>query len=223
MVAVLVAVTILALVALDYFVLRKRRQETTVIAETALPILAPLSDAVMHVPRGVFLQPTFTWSRLQSDGDFTVGVHPLLFGLVGPPYELMLRSPGDRIEKGEPLLRIGKGDRELIVRSPMAGRVDVVNGHVVGESDWTSIASGNGSWVYRIEPQSVSSDIATWMVADRATDWTELQYDRLKDHLTRLTQWPEVGVTLADGGEVPTGILASLDVGAWAEIQRMFL
>jgi hypothetical protein len=107
MVALLVVLTIIALLAADYFLLRPRRHEETQ-EGIPLPGLEPLSAAAAHLPAGVFLQPTFTWSRTQPDGQLLMGIHPLLFGLVGAPYQIDLLPSGEQVGKGAPLARIKK-------------------------------------------------------------------------------------------------------------------
>ena len=48
------------------------------------PRALPVRDLIPRLPSGIFLQPTFTWSQVRPNGDVELGVHPLLFGLVGP-------------------------------------------------------------------------------------------------------------------------------------------
>lgn len=222
MVALLVALTILALLAADYFLLRRGRQAEDP-EGVALPGPRPLSAAFAEPPAGVFLQPTFTWSRIRPDGELVVGVHPLLFGLVGAPYGIDLLPGGDHVGKGAPLARITKGGRTLTVRSPVDGRVTDVNRAIAGEAEWNGIKDGNGSWLYRIAPERVAPEILTWTIADRAAAWTAREYQRVRERLLELAGSADSVRTMMDGGEIPTGVLASLDDNGWAAFERMFL
>jgi glycine cleavage system H lipoate-binding protein len=218
MVAVLVVLTIIALLAADYFLLRPRRHDED-LEGIPLPGLEPLSAAVTHLPAGVLLQPTFTWSRIQPDGHLLMGIHPLLFGLVGAPYQIDLLPAGEQLAKGAPLARIKKGSRTLTVRAPLAGRVVESNRAISGETDWTPDAG----WLYRLAPEAVLSEVPAWMMADQAREWTRQQYQRLREYLMTLAVGPEMVRTMADGGEVPTGILATLDEAAWTGFEHTFL
>lgn len=222
MVALLVALTIVALLAADYYFLRRGRREEE-LEQIPLPGLEPLSAAITHLPAGVFLQPTFTWSRIRPDGDLLLGVHPLLFGLVGAPYGIELLPNGQQLGKGSPLARITKGGRGLTVRSPVEGRIAEVNRAITGETDWQGVNGGTGSWLYRIVPARVGTEVSTWMLAEQAAGWTRRQYERLREHLSALAVSPELARTMADGGEVPAGILAALDDAAWARFEATFL
>lgn len=222
MVAVLVVMTIAVLIALDYFVLRRRRSERRE-EMPAMPGLEPLSQAVSRLPWGVFLQPTFTWTRVEPDGAVLIGVHPLLLGIVGAPYEIGLLETGEDVEKGQPLLRIRRGGRSLTVRAPVAGRITGVNRTVENETDFDAAAKHGASWFYRIAPVGIGDEVPKWLIGARAAEWTAGQYDRIREHLLRQSRDGEVGLALADGGEVPVGILVHLDAAAWAEFESVFL
>ena len=221
MVAVLVALTVLALLAADYFLLRRGEQAPGA-EDAALPGPRSLSAAFTELPAGVFLQPTFTWSRIRPDGDLLLGVHPLLFGLVGPPYGIELLPNGDHVGKGAPLARITKGKRALTIRSPVQGRITEVNHAITHEAEWSALQRGDGSWLYRIAPERVASEVGGWMIADRAAEWTTRQYHRLREHLLALAGG-EAAQTMMDGGEIPVGVLASLDDRGWVALERLFL
>jgi len=220
MVAVLVIVTVLALISLDYFWLRHRRERQ---ATESRVKLRPLMEAVSRLPEGVFLQPTYTWSRLEANGEVFLGVHPLLFGLVGPPYRIDVRAEGDRIESRDELARIRRGDRRLIVRSPLSGRIAQVNPALAGEGEWGGFDSDAGGWLYRLVPDRVAEEVPRWMVAERAAEWTRAQYARLREYLFGVQHAGELGLAMTDGGDMPVGILASLDAAAWDGVQKDFL
>ena len=221
MVAVLVVLTILALVALDYFVLRKRSAAT--VRRVRLPGLAPLSGAVGRVPAGVFLQPSYTWCRIRRDGDLALGVHPLLLGLVGAPYRIELLPDGSVVERGAPLVRVRRGARQLTVRSPVTGRIVAVNRVIGGETEWVGLEDDGGSWFYRIRPERVADEVPQWLIAERAVEWTRRQYDRLRTFLVGPVGTGHVGVTMADGGEIPVGVLTNLSAEGWEAFQAAFL
>jgi glycine cleavage system H lipoate-binding protein len=221
MVVLLAVLTVVALIALDYLVLRKRRANQPV--EIRLPGLEPLSHMIDQVPDGVFLQPTYTWTRIREDGDLLIGVHPLLLGLLGAPYRFELLGNGSAVEKGMPLIGLERNERRLSVPSPVDGRVTAVNRRSTGETQWKGLEAPDGSWLYRIRPARVQQEVRGWMIADAAVAWTKQQYEGIRDYLTRVAGLGEVGVTMADGGDVPIGVLASLDDAGWNGFQDTFL
>lgn len=223
MVMTLVVLTFVFFIALDYFVLSKRREERTA-TTVAGALVEPLSALHLHVPAGVFLQPTYTWSRTGASGEVYLGVHPMLLGLVGAPYEMEFRARGEHLEKGEPLVRIGRGGKHLTVRSPLAGRVEQVNRHVADETQWRGAdAMLDGGWLYRVQPERTSEEEPTWLAGDRAAEWTRRQYERVRGYLHDAVAAGHLGAVMADGGELPAGILSELDQGVWTGLEDRFL
>jgi hypothetical protein len=225
MVAVLVVLTFVVLVALDYFVFSKRYPEGAARRQPAMPAVRPLSAASQPVPFGVFLQPTGTWSRLGESGDVYLGLHPLLAELVGTPLELELRDAGERVARGEPLLRIGRGGRHLTVRSPITGRVDEVNRQALGRE---SAGEGHGvegyeNALYRVRPERLADEVATWITGEAAAAWTRRRYADLRGYLQGAVADRHLGVVMADGGELPVGILREMDERVWAGLEKLLL
>jgi glycine cleavage system H lipoate-binding protein len=219
MVVMLVVLTFAVFIALDYFVLSKRH----VLAADASPATAgisPLQAAQQQVPAGVFLQPTFTWSRATASGNVLLGVHPMLLEMVGSPFALEFREPGEQVAKGDPLVRVTRGDRHLTVRSPMDGWVMQVNREAKGTERW----AGNGdTWLYRLEPARVADEVASWFSGDRAVEWTRRQYAQLRSYLHDAVAGGHLGPVMADGGDLPAGILGDMDAQVWAGLEDRFL
>jgi glycine cleavage system H lipoate-binding protein len=223
MVALLLIVSIAAMIALDYFVFQKRRAAREAAEPIDAPGLRPLSEVFRRLPGGVFLQPTYTWSRIREDGEVLIGLHPMLYGLVGAPYQLQLIHEGRQVEKGAPIIRIGREERWLTVRSPIAGTVTDVNHVVEGETDWSGVQDADGGWLYRLRPVHIADEVPSWFIGDRAVAWTRDQYARLRSRLAGVAMARSLGAVMADGGEIPTGILGELDEQAWRTIQDEFL
>ncbi|NNK49181.1 MAG: hypothetical protein HKP01_09945, partial [Gemmatimonadetes bacterium] len=162
---------------------------------------------------------TFTWGQVRSGGDVEVGVHPMLLSLLGPDAELEMRSAGERVGKGEPLMTIGSGKRRLVVRSPISGSIIMANAAPSGATGW-QIRSDR---TCLIEPDDLSEEVPTWMLGKPAVDWSRAQYGRIRDHLLERTADPATGLALADGGELPVGALNQLDATAWSDFEDEFL
>jgi glycine cleavage system H lipoate-binding protein len=222
MVPVLVLLTFAALVALDHFVLSKGYLDEKSGWPARLEVLPPLA-AHERVPAGVFLQPTYTWSRVGESGAVYLGVHPTLLGIVGPCCEIELRAPGERVAMGEALVRIGRAGRRLTVRSPIAGRVERVNRHAGGEPGRRTVEGGNPPWLYLLRPESAAGAGSGWLSGEAALEWTRRRYDQLREYLQSADRAGHLGVVMADGGELPAGILGEMDEGVWAGLEDRFL
>ncbi len=217
MLAAVFFVLVVALLTGHYFLIERPRR---IAAELSAPLRPlPVRELINRVPAGVFLQPTFTWGQVRSGGDVEVGVHPMLLSLLGPDAELEMRSAGERVGKGEPLMTIGSGKRRLVVRSPISGSIIMANAAPSGATGW-QIRSDR---TCLIEPDDLSEEVPTWMLGKPAVDWSRAQYGRIRDHLLERTADPATGLALADGGELPVGALNQLDATAWSDFEDEFL
>lgn len=222
MLAVIFAVMIVIVLTAHYVLIARPKRR----AASADPLArrpAPLWKTMGRLPRGLFLQPTFTWCRIDPGGELEIGVHPLLIGLAGPGGRLELLSDGTRVGKGAQLARLSVEDRSLAIRSPVAGRIRKANDYVALESSWTGTGGEYGSWLYRIEPDALGEEIPAWMIGQRALDWTKERYGEIRAHLLLAGSEHEPGLMMADGGDVPVGILADLDPDEWEAFQELFL
>lgn len=187
------------------------------------PKALPIQEIIPRLPGGVFLQPTFTWSQVRPNGDVELGVHPLLFGLVGPGATMQLLNTGGQVEKGDVLLKIRLGERTLNVRSPVSGRVVASNPEASTDAGWRGVRSRRGNWVYVVQPDHLADEVPGWMIADRARDWTKTQYRSIRDFLMLSAGGEHAHLALADGGELPLGALGQVDSDDWSEFEDEFL
>lgn len=171
-------------------------------------------------PGGIFLQDGFTWSRILPNGDVLVGAHPLLVGLAGvePEPDPAIVKPCALIRRGEPLLRLADGDRELHLRSPLSGRIVGYNLHPTGAADWDGAADKRGTWAVRIRPRDLPDALPSWRIGAEASRWSEDRHRALGEHLQRAG-----GMFLADGGELRRGALQELEPEAWRDLEAEFL
>lgn len=223
MVMSLVVLTFVVFIALDYFVFSRQRAEAAAPAAGRRPSLGALPALRQVIPAGISLQPTFTWSRFGPAGEAYVGVHPMLVGLIGDACEFELLDAGQRVGRGEPLVRLAQGGHRLTVRSPIAGRVEHVNREVTGETRWRDLEENNGGWLYRIRPETATEDSPGWLRGESAAEWTRRQYGELRAFLHDTLADGHLGFVMADGGELPVGILEDMDESVWAALEERFL
>lgn len=218
MVVIFVALTIIALLAIDYFFIQPRRERKA--EEMTAGDLIPLSDTLKDIPAGVFLQPSFTWTRIKDDGSIVLGLHPLLLGLIGPPYEIELMQDKEELKKGDILLRVKKNGKNLSIKSPVTGEITKFNQALLGETDWEHL---NMSWLYQIKPDSVSEELINWRYSEDADQWMGERYRNVKEFVYDRLSVEGVGMTMADGGDMPVGVLAELDEDDWREFEEQFV
>ena len=212
MVAIFVILTIIFFLGLDMLV--RHRSEKKVVPE-----VLPLAHLSRLLPRGVFVQPNFTWSRILDDGNIALGIHPLLLGLTGKPDEITTLSTGEEALKGKSLLSIRKGERHLHLNAPTDGIIRRVNPDMKSIEQETDFEN---NWLFVIEPAHLSEELPGWMIAEKAEAWLGRKYQQIRDFLVGSGLNPEAGATLADGGDIPVGVLSELDEGIWHRFEVDF-
>ncbi|UCF20629.1 MAG: hypothetical protein JSU87_04240 [Gemmatimonadota bacterium] len=220
MLTIVFVATIVTLIVAHHFLIARPGERRAAI-EMATSGLGPLSALMRPLPDDVSLQPTFTWARVDPRGQFQIGVHPMLLGLIGEHYHLDVLRKG-RVTEGEPLIRVGMKDRHFTLRSPVTGTVQRIRQRFRRVGTPEPPGAAGRQWLCRVEPDESSGKAAEWLTGERALEWTRRQYAAIREHLLRLADERQVGLALADGGEVPRGILGQLDSDEWRTIQAAF-
>jgi hypothetical protein len=200
------AVIVLAVIAVHYFVVA-RPSKASGVGETRVGRPVPVAVACGELPVDASLQNGFTWS-LEDQGDLLVGAHPLIGALLGSPREASVAVQRGRVEKGQPLIRIRRGHRQLTLPSPVSGKLKE-------KRRLTELAEESTDWLCRIEAEGLDEESAGWLRGERAREWTQRRYRGIREALMRTGVHERLGVALADGGDLPRGVLTQLDDEEW--------
>jgi glycine cleavage system H lipoate-binding protein len=217
MVVIFVILTIALFVTVDYFI---QKRKNIGYASEPKSISLPLSQVLQMIPKGVFLQPSFTWSKIQENGNLAIGLNPMLLGIVGEPDDITLISNSQQVKKGDPLFQIRKGEKKLAIKSPVDGIIMNLNSQVLQNPSWESVSQ---NWLYTIKPENVAQEIPLWYIAENAKNWVNEKYKQVKEFFMESLPQTQLGVTMADGGDLPTGILAHFDQGVWDKFQNQVI
>ncbi len=217
MVVLFMVLTIILFVTVDYFIQRKKK-----IGLAAQPQLNKLSlSKIFHMlPTGVFLQPSFTWSKILDSGNLIVGIHPVLMGLIGEPDEIQMLHQSEEVRKGDTLLKLRKGNKVLNVKSPVDGKISGLNEQILDDATWENISQ---NWLYSLKPQNVASEIPSWFIAEKSQNWVNEKYQQIKAFFMNTMPQTEMGITMADGGDIPVGILSQFDEKTWQKFEKEFI
>jgi glycine cleavage system H lipoate-binding protein len=210
-----VVLTIILGIAIEYLVNRKKRassSDTPEVSHLSPSTITPL------VPEGIFLQPTFTWSKILDSGNMMMGIHPLLLGLVGKPEKFEKLDEGQEFQKGDTVLTLQKGMRKLRVKSPIKGTIKSINPKF-SEEAWENLGQ---VWLYSIKPENLSSEISNWYIAEKSRTWITQKIEQIRSFLSNNVPHKQVGLTIADGGELPVGVLSQFDNAIWEDFETEF-
>lgn len=220
MTVILVALSILFFLALDWLVLgRKEREGVMAYAKAQQP-----GEAVrVRLPGGIFFAPSHTWLNLFPSGRVVLGVDDFVSRLLEKPRVALLKSTGEHVTKGEPILRLQTDSHSLTIRSPIDGRIVTPNAHLVRSPNLMREALFSDGWAYVMKPDN-SRDLKSFMLGEESRGWIQNEFGRLRDLFAGVGNAAQLSpALLQDGGPPVMGIMESMDDPTWQRFEETFL
>ncbi len=238
MVALFVVLTFAAFILVDIVVQKvqyERARQTAGAYEMAraaagvqagqmVPAFAGVNPNDFRIPKGVFLSPSHTWAKIEEDGKVRVGLDDFIQKVVGQIDRIELLNPGQEVKAGDKLIKIVQDGRTLYLKSPVNGRVAMVNRDL--EADPTKVkVDPYKAWAIEIEPTNLAKDLRNMKIAETARHWFKKELQRFKEFVTAevTSHSALVGQTAQDGGIPVDGLLARLEDDAWQKFQEEFV
>ena len=168
------------------------------------------------LPSDVRLHRGHGWARRAAAGCVVTGADDFVQRLIGPIEAVQTAAVGDSLQVGETLAVLRRGERELVIRAPISGKVAAVNPLLGTEPCLVNRAPYGSGWLVEMTPDAPS--FARYMKellgGGRATRWMRSEIDRL---VAVMAPSPDA-VTLADGGELVSDVGSHLDAVTWKRL-----
>jgi glycine cleavage system H lipoate-binding protein len=217
MTALLVILTIVIAVGMDVAVMAYRRRHGTVPAA-----VAPRAMLEPRPPQGVFVDPAHSWVRITTEGTLRVGIDEFLVEALGEVEAVHAPARGTRVRRGDPLITLRIGGRNLVVPSPANGEVMTTNDHVVASPYLLARDPYGVGWVVGLWTPDHQEAIRPLRIGAAAVGFLRSEMRRLVDFLNGVAL-PQSAAVLADGGVPVHGVIRSLDGNGWQAFQDEFL
>lgn len=230
MVAILVLLTIITCLTIDYFAERAKLRSVAWaglpapdarLAAQPISVRTPID--LTQVPAGAFIGPGHAWMQIEPTGDARVGVDRLPIVLLGGIDEIEAAPPGTEIHQGDRLARLRQGEHSIEVKSPVDGTITAVNSELkpaVLEAE--PFADG---WLVKLAPRELGPALRRLFVADEARQFLRNELANLRDYLAGLSLagHPSVAMaTLPDGGLPVEGLAKRMSDEEWRELVERF-
>ncbi len=216
MTVILMAVTILFFLGMDWLV-HGRKESALARAD------AKVRSVRVRLPGGVFFSKSHTWVNLFSSGRALVGVDDFVSRLMEQPVVTLLKVPGERVCKGEPLFKLSSAKHSLTVRSPIEGAILASNQELEREPGLLRNSQFTDGWAYAVRPTRLA-DIKELFLGEETRGWIGLEFARLRDVFAGVGQEGALSpAMLQDGGPPIAGAMDMMDEEVWKRFDDVFL
>ena len=215
---VLVAAAVAALVGGVALLLVNPRFRHWVRAQTALQT----SYKGLHLDADVGLHPGHCWARVDPD-EVVVGADDLVQTVLGPVESVEFPALGRRVERGDHLVVLRRGDRSLELPAPVSGTV-ISQNNALRERPWlVNQAPFSRGWVLRLRGDRPWTDRRRLLRGGKAQAWFHREVDRLISLLLPggLSEKDLISV-LPDDGSLVEGLYRQIDDEAWERLKEAF-
>ena len=215
MVALFVVLTILLFLTVDWFVQRRQVQRAQLVKPT---VMNEWTVNPEKLPAGLFLDRGHTWSELVKDGEMRIGVDELPVYTLGAVDHVELPTPGEKVSEGEPLFVLTRGDREIVVRSPVSGTVRAINLDAASDPAELEHDPFGHSWLVQIAPEDLGGAFNGKLIGEAARSFLRDEFGRFRDFIAGLVPGSPEFATLQDGGFPARGVLTQLPEDQWKAV-----
>lgn len=185
-----------------------------------------LTTDILKIPQGLFYGKNHTWAYLTSSGTAKVGLDDFLLHVVGDFRINQLKTPGEKIKKGDILAEIDQDGKNLKIFSPLSGKIEKANVQLIESTEVLQHDPYEEGWIYHIKPSNWVDETKSYYLADDALAWVKAEIDRFKDFLAvsvnKHSSEPSV-VVFQEGGELRSHLLSEMDMEIWKDFQNEFL
>lgn len=173
----------------------------------------------VELPNDVRMHPRHVWAKKTSSKVVLAGVDDFAQRLLGKVEAIETKRVGTVVEAGDVIATLTRGERQLQVRAPVAGTIAYVNPAVESDPAIVNRSCYERGWLVELTPaQDFKASFKKLLGAEAAVAWMRGEVDKL----VALTSPPELGHTMADGGQLAGDLSENLDEDTWRKVHGEF-
>ena len=202
------------------------RNRSNLIESEDIEITPALNENSIAAPRGLYYDKTHTWAFMEQDGLVKIGIDDFLKHVTGSLTGLKMKSPGEKVRKGEKILTVIRNGKQLNLYSPVSGYIRKQNESLISTPSKINTAAYTDGWVYQIEPVNWVREVSFMFMFDKYKEWLQDEFIRLRDFLALSANSNSMvyqHVVLQDGGELKDNVLSDLGPEVWEDFQTRFI
>lgn len=221
---ILISFAVFAILMILLFAFNRRNN--LVIESDDIEITPALNENSIAAPRGLYYDKTHTWAFMEQDGFVKIGIDDFIKHITGTLTGLKMKSPGEKIRKGEKILTIIRDGKQLNLYSPVSGYIKKQNESFLNNPSRINAMPYTEGWIYQIEPSNWVREVSFMFMFEKYKEWLQDEFSRLKDFLAKSANANTVvyqHIVLQDGGELKDNVLADMGPEVWEDFQTRFI
>jgi glycine cleavage system H protein len=218
MTVVLLLVTFLIFVLLDWALNRKKAVQT--IKEAAAPAPVGLAAAYVEgflVPEQLSYHPGHAWAMRERRNTVRVGVDEFAAALIGRAEKVELPKPGQWVRQGQKAWGFHRNGEKADMVSPTEGEVVEVNADVLRDPSLLRKDPYGKGWLAILHVPDEENTVRNMVPKPLVRNWMRESVGRLYSLQPQLA-----GAAAADGGRPAEDLLAGMPELNWKEITGEF-
>jgi len=177
-----------------------------------------ISYSGMRLATDIAVHPSHSWARIAPE-EVAVGADDFVQAVLGPVEAVDLPPVGSRVEQGDRLFSLRRGDRSVEVRAPISGTVITRNEALVDHPEMVNEGPFTGGWAVRLQADDVEEDEQRLLRGRQARGWFRQEIDRL---IGTVLSGESVAPALPDGGTLVNDLYRQIDDSAWKRLTETF-
>ena len=220
MTVILVLVTFLAFIVLDYVLNRRKEMAAApVAAETPAAVPALVGNYVngFLVPETVAYHPGHSWLVKERKNVVRIGADEFAAALAGKLEKVELPKPGQWVRQGQKILSFYRNGEKAELVSPTEGEVMEINAELLADPTLVRQDPYGKGWVATIHVPDEESTTRNLVPKGVVREWMRESIERFYAMQPALA-----GAVAADGGRPAEDLLAGIPQANWKEATAEF-
>jgi glycine cleavage system H lipoate-binding protein len=223
MTVVLVLLTFVAFLLIDYFfsrralVVQPTLREVKREAQTTASLVGGFS-----VPKNLRYHPGHTWALSESPTLVRVGMDDFATKLVGKLERITLPKRGQWIRQGQKLCTLHRDGATVDMVSPIEGSITDVNDAVATNPELARKNCYGEGWLITVNSPDAKINFRNLLGGTLARWWTEESASRLQKQMAMFAGMVPAGALAQDGGVAMDDVAAQIPDKDWAALAKEF-
>ena len=219
MTVILVLATLLAFIALDYFLSRRKAAQPVVVRPVgAIPAEPqPVFVEGFMVPDNLRYHPGHAWLLPERKHLVRIGLDEFAGVLAGPIAKIELPKPGRWLRQGQKAWTLYRDGAKTEMVSPIEGEVVEVNSALAQNPSLLRQDPYGRGWLMTVFVPDEESTARNLLPQGLVRNWMREAVERLYARQPQLA-----GAVAADGGRPTPDVFAGLPDASWEAVTREF-